>query len=206
MALTKDSFFFGAFTSHAEKSVEASKLLVQMLSDLSKAPEISKRINDLEHEGDKITHDCVAALHQTWITPLDREEIYALITRLDDVLDSIEAASERVILFEISESTPEGLALANAVIAACEAMHSAVASLRDISKQGQKLLALCIEINKHENEADLAYRTAIAKLFKSGSDPLVVMKWRDIYDHLETATDQCEDVANIIEGVVLEHA
>lgn len=205
MALTKDNLFFGSFTDHAAKSVEASKLLVQMLSDLHKAPELSKRINDLEHEGDKITHNCVAALHQTWITPLDREEIHALITRLDDVLDAIEAASERVILFEITDSTPEGLDLCRAVVASCEAVHSAVTVLRDL-KQSKRLLALCVEINKHENTADLAYRTAVAKLFKSGSDPLLVMKWRDIYDHLEMATDRCEDVANIIEGVVLEHA
>jgi hypothetical protein len=205
MALTKDNLFFEAFAKHAEKSVESSKLLVQMLSDLSKAPELSKRINDLEHEGDRITHDCVAALHQTWITPLDREEIHALISRLDDVLDAIEAASERVILFELTEATPEGLDLARAVVASCQAVHSAVQSLRDL-KQSKHLLALCVEINKHENTADLCYRTAVAKLFKSGSDPLLVMKWRDIYDHLEMATDRCEDVANIIEGVVLEHA
>jgi predicted phosphate transport protein (TIGR00153 family) len=205
MALTKDKLFFDAFTRHAEKSVEASKLLVQMLSDLSKAPELSKRINDLEHEGDKITHDCVAALHQTWITPLDREEIHALITRLDDVLDAIEAASERVILFELTEATPEGQDLSRAVVASCEAVHLAVQSLRDL-KQSKRLLELCVLINKHENTADLAYRTAVAKLFKSGNDPLLVMKWRDVYDHLEMATDRCEDVANIIEGVVLEHA
>jgi predicted phosphate transport protein (TIGR00153 family) len=206
MALTRDDVFFNAFDTHAAKSVEASKLLVEMLADISKAPKLSKRIKDLEHEADKITHDCVAALHQTWITPLDREEIHALISRLDDVLDSIEAASERVILFEISEVTPEVKDLAQAVVASCEAMHSAVQSLRDINKQSKKILALCVEINKHENTADLAYRTAVAKLFKPGNDPLLVMKWRDIYDHLETATDQCEDVANIIEGVVLEHA
>src|SRR6185369_7401449 len=109
------------------------------------------RIKDLEHQADKITHDCVAALHQTWITPLDREEIHALITRLDDVLDEIEAASERVILFEISESTTEGVDLARAVSSSCEAMHTAVQSLRDVSKQSEKLLGLCVEINKHEN-------------------------------------------------------
>jgi predicted phosphate transport protein (TIGR00153 family) len=205
MGLTRDDVFFNAFTNHATKTVEASKLLVEMLDDLSRAKELSKRIKDLEHEADKITHDCVAALHQTWITPLDREEIHALITRLDDVLDSIEAASERIILFEIEESTKEGLDLGKAVVASCEATLSAVSSLRDL-KQSKRLLALCVEINKHENTADLAYRAAIAKLFKSGSDPLLVMKWRDIYDHLETATDRCEDVANIIEGVVLEHA
>jgi predicted phosphate transport protein (TIGR00153 family) len=205
MALSRDNLFFSAFSNHAAKAVEASKLLVEMWKDMSQAPSCAKRIKDLEHEADKITHDCVAALHQTWITPLDREEIHALITRLDDVLDSIEAASERIILFEISEGTPEGLVLCEAVVASCEAVHSAVQSLRDL-KHSKRLLELCIEINKHENTADLAYRTAIAKLFKSGSDPLLVMKWRDIYDHLETATDRCEDVANIIEGVVLEHA
>jgi len=206
MALTRDDVFFSAFNNHAAKSVEASKLLVEMLEDISKAPDLSRRIKDLEHEADKITHDCVAALHQTWITPLDREEIHALITRLDDVLDSIEAASERVILFEIDEVTSDALELGRAVIASCESTYEAVKLLRDVSKQNEKLLSLCVEINKHENTADLCYRTAIAKLYKSGSDPLLVMKWRDIYDHLETATDRCEDVANIIEGMVLEHA
>lgn len=205
MALSRDNLFFSAFSNHAAKAVEASKLLVEMWGDMSRAPACAKRIKDLEHEADKITHDCVAALHQTWITPLDREEIHALITRLDDVLDSIEAASERIILFEIDEGTPEGLELCKAVVASCEAVYSAMQSIRDL-KQGKRLLELCIEINKHENTADLAYRTAIAKLFKSGNDPLLVMKWRDIYDHLESATDRCEDVANIIEGVVLEHA
>ena len=206
MALTRDDVFFQSFNDHAARSVEASKLLAEMLADLQKAPDLAKRIKELEHQGDKITHDCVAALHQTWITPLDREEIHALITRLDDVLDEIEAASERVILFEITESTPEGVDLAKAVCASCEAMHTAVRTLRDVSKEGQKLLSLCVEINKHENTADLSYRKAVANLFKHGKDPLLVMKWRDIYDHLETATDRCEDVANILEGVVLEHA
>jgi predicted phosphate transport protein (TIGR00153 family) len=205
MGLTKDDVFFNAFSSSAEKSVDASKLLVEMLDDIRKAPKLAKRIKDLEHEADKITHDCVAALHQTWITPLDREEIHALISRLDDVLDSIEAASERIILFEIAEVTDEGRELARAVVSSCEAVLSAVRSLRDL-KHGKRLLELCVEINKHENTADLAYRGAIAKLFRPGNDPLLVMKWRDIYDHLETATDRCEDVANIIEGIVLEHA
>src|SRR5215207_583863 len=100
MALTRDDVFFQAFNDHAARSVEASKLLAEMLEDLTKAPDLAYRIKELEHQGDKITHDCVAALHQTWITPLDREEIHALITRLDDVLDCIEAASERIVLFE----------------------------------------------------------------------------------------------------------
>lgn len=206
MALTKDDIFFNAFTTLAQKSVEASKKLVQMLETSSDTKKLAKEISDLEHQGDKATHDCVAALHQTWITPLDREEIHALVTRLDDVLDAIEAAAERIVLFELDGGNPEGMALARAVVSACETTQSAVDLLRSIEKHNKKLLDLCIEINHHENTADQAYRTAIAKLFKTGNDPLMVMKWRDVYDHLETATDRCEDIANIIEGVVLEHA
>jgi predicted phosphate transport protein (TIGR00153 family) len=183
----------------------ASRLLVEMLDRLEEAPALAKKIKDLEHDGDKITHDCLAALHQTWITPLDREEIHALITRLDDVLDSIEAVSERIVLFEIQSATPESRELAEAVVASCMAVSAAAGLLRDL-KQRTKLLELCVEINQHENAADALYRVALAALFKQGNDPLLVMKWRDIYDQLESASDRCEDVANIIEGVVLEHA
>ena len=205
MALTRDAVFFDALADHAQKSVSASKLLVEMLDRLEDSSKLAKMITDLEHEGDKITHACLAALHQTWITPLDREEIHALITRLDDVLDCIEAASERILLFEIAEAPPQARELAQALVASCTAMCSATQSLRDLKHQA-KLLELCVEINKHENTADGIYRAALAALFKPGSDPLLVMKWRDIYDQLENATDRCEDVANIIEGVVLEHA
>ncbi len=205
MALTKDGVFFDAFSNHAAKSVEASKLLVKMLDDLSGAVQLAKQIKELEHEGDKITHGCVAALHQTWITPLDREEIHGLITRLDDVLDCIEAASERIVLFEIAEPTNEGKALCKAVVASCQAIFMAVGSLRNL-KDGKQVLELCVEVNKHENAADDLYRKALASLFKGGNPPELIMKWRDIYDQLEIATDRCEDVANIIEGVVLEHA
>jgi hypothetical protein len=205
MGLTRDAVFFDALANHAEKSVAAAKLLVEMLERLDDATAIAKRIKDLEHDGDKITHNCLAALHQTWITPLDREEIHALITRLDDVLDCIEAASERIVLFEIRTSTPEARELAQAVVESCTAMCAATQSLRDLKKHS-KLLELCVEINQHENAADALYRVALAALFKHGTDPLLVMKWREIYDQLENATDRCEDVANIIEGVVLEHA
>ncbi|WP_437730056.1 DUF47 domain-containing protein [Sorangium sp. So ce1335] len=205
MGLTRDAVFFDALAEHAQKSVSASELLLEMLDRLDDAPEIAKKIKEIEHEGDRITHRCLAALHQTWITPLDREEIHALITRLDDVLDCIEAASERIVLFEIETAMPEARKLAESVVTACVTMSAATTSLRDM-KDRERLLQLCVEINRHENVADAHYRVALAALFKAGSDPLLVMKWRDIYDQLENATDRCEDVANIIEGVVLEHA
>ena len=205
MAKTKDGVFFDAFNNHAAKSVQASKLLVQMLDSLEEAPFLNKQIKDLEHDGDKITHNCVATLHQTWITPLDREEIHLLITRLDDILDCIEAASERIVLFEIVTPTQEGKDLCKAVVASCQAILSAVQSLSKL-KDSKRILELCVEVNKHENAADALYRQAIANLFKGGHPPEHIMKWRDIYDQLEIATDRCEDVANIIEGIVLEHA
>ncbi|WP_437538365.1 DUF47 family protein [Sorangium sp. So ce726] len=139
------------------------------------------------------------------ITPLDREEIHALITRLDDVLDCIEAASERFVLFEIQSAMAEARLLAESVVAACAATSEATSSLRDVEDRA-RLLELCVEINRHENAADAHYCVALAALYKQDSDPLLVMKWRDIYDQLENATDRCEDVANVIEGVVLEHA
>lgn len=205
MGLTQDAIFFDALAEHAQKSVTASKLLLDMLERLEDATALARKIKEIEHEGDRITHRCLAALHKTWITPLDREEIHALITRLDDVLDCIEAASERIVLFEIQSAMAEARPLAEAVVAACVTTSAATSSLRDV-KDGARLLELCVEINRHENVADAHYRAALAALFKQGTDPLLVLKWRDIYDQLENATDRCEDVANIIEGVVLEHA
>ncbi|MGK3963550.1 DUF47 domain-containing protein [Sorangium sp. So ce118] len=205
MGLTRDAVFFDALANHAQRSVAASELLLEMLDRLDDAPAFAKKISDLEDEADKITHECLAALHQTWITPLDREEIHALITRLDDVLDCIEAASVRLVIFEIDSALPEARQLAQAVVDSCTVMSTAVQSLRDLKRQ-PNLLELCVEINKLENTADGHYRTALAALFRKGNDPLLVMKWRDIYDLLENATDRCEDVANIIEGIVLEHA
>ncbi|MGK4003746.1 DUF47 family protein [Sorangium sp. So ce1036] len=205
MGLTQDSFFFDALSEHAQKSVTASKLLLDMLDRPQDAPGIARQIKEIEHEGDRITHRCLAALHKTWITPLDREEIHALIARLDDVLDCIEAASERIVLFEIESAMPGARLLAESLLAGCTAMSSATGLLRNM-KDRDRLLALCVEINQHENAADTHYREALAALFKQGNDPLLVLKWRDIYDQLEDASDRCEDVANIIEGVVLEHA
>src|SRR5689334_1832303 len=128
MALTRDAVFFTALSDHAQKSAAASRLLADMFERIEDAPSIAERIKDLEHDGDKITHTCLAALHQTWITPLDREEIHSLITRLDDILDCIEAVSERVVLFEIKTSTPEARELAQKVVLSVAAVCAATQS------------------------------------------------------------------------------
>ena len=206
MALTRDQLFWEAFNRHARCTVEASKLLVEMLEHPSKAQANAGRIKGLENDGDTITHDTLAALHQTWITPLDREEIHGLIARLDDVLDFVEAASDRFALYEITETREDAVDLAKLLVRCAEEIEKAVAMLSDM-KNVKPLLELCVSINKHEHDADQVFRSGLARLFKSeAAHPVEIMKWRDVLDAIETATDRAEDVANIIEGIVLEHA
>ena len=205
MALTRDGLFWSSFASHAERSVGAARLLEQMLLRPAEAPGLYRAVRDLEREGDRLTHDVVTELHKTWITPLDRESIHDLICALDDVLDYIDAAAEFVTLYEIKEARPESLELARLLIAAAQEVAKAVPAL---SKRGdpKSLLDSCAAIGEHERVADAVYRRALARLFKERTDPLEAMKWRDIFESLETASDRLEDVANVIEGIVLEHA
>jgi predicted phosphate transport protein (TIGR00153 family) len=204
MALTRDNVFWSAFTDHAARTTEAASLLVEMLEHPDRREEIAAQIKELEHRGDQITHDTLHALHQTWITPLDREEIHGLISSLDDVLDLLEAASDRIALYQISEVRPEAIDLAKSLRASVGEIQKAVAMLSNI-KDAKALLASCREINRYEHDADQIFRRALARLFNEKNDPIEVMKWRDILDALETATDRAEDVANIIESIVLEH-
>lgn len=200
-----DRAFYEAFEAHASRSVEAAKLVAQMLREPARAAELSKQVHTAENAGDKITHDTIARLHQTWITPIDRSDIHSLITSLDDVLDLTEAVSERLLLYAVAECPEFVAALGDVVVRATEAMEKAIRLLPQV-KRPKEMLDLCVEINRLENEADADYRRALAELFRGGYDALAVMKWRDIIDNLEAATDRCEDVANILEGIVLEYA
>jgi predicted phosphate transport protein (TIGR00153 family) len=204
MALTRDNEFWSAFTGHAQRTVRAAGLLVEMFEHPERRQDLSAQISDLEHEGDKITHDTVQALHQTWITPLDREEIHGLISRLDDVLDFLDAASDRVSLYEIETVRPEAVELAKILQRSCSEIEKAVGLLQNM-KDVRPILDRCMHINRFEHDADQVFRKGLARLFKEKTDPLEVMKWRDIMESIETATDRAEDVANIIEGIVLEH-
>jgi len=205
MALTRDEMFWNAFSSHIEKTVQATKLLIDIMADPTRAEALGVEIGRLETEGDKITHETVIALHATWITPLDREEIHDLIARLDDVLDNVESASERVGLYEVIESRDEAVQLATVVHEMALLAQQAIGALRGM-KDPKSLLELCGGLGRKEREADTVYRRGLAKLFKSGGDALEVLKWRDIYEALENAADRAADVSNILEGIVLEHA
>jgi predicted phosphate transport protein (TIGR00153 family) len=201
----RDDVFFRTFAEHASRSVEAAQLLMKMFEDLGNKERLAMDIAEKEGAGDRLTHDTVKRLHETWITPLDRYDIHGLISRQDDVLDLIEAVSERMVLFEITTLRPHAMELGRVLLKSCNDIARATQLFASLSANSKEIIEICVEINRLENEADAIYRRAIAELFKPGNEPIEVMKWRDIYDSLESATDRCEDVANIIEGVVLEH-
>jgi predicted phosphate transport protein (TIGR00153 family) len=197
--------FFDDFDQQAQATQEGARLLRELLDNLTDVPAKVKEIKAVEHLGDEITHKAFERLHKQFITPFDRAEIHRLLSRIDDVLDLADGASERILLYEVTDVPPEARELGRVLHASALKMQEAVAALRTIKKP-QGILSACVEINRLENEADHLLRSGLAKLFKSGADPLTVIKWKEIYELLESATDRCEDVANVIEGVVLEHS
>ncbi|MGH7807039.1 MAG: DUF47 domain-containing protein [Thermodesulfobacteriota bacterium] len=201
----REERFFDYFDRASEKIVTGARLFNEMMQDLSNAEEKARQIKDVEHEADHITHETVAKLHTTFVTPIDREFIYSLITKMDDILDLIDAACERVFLYKIRTSTPEAIDLVNILGKAIEQVAKGVRGLRDL-KNSRSILDICIEINRLENEGDRIYRTALSVLFNSPSDPIEIIKWKDVYETLEDAIDRCEDIANVLEGIVLENA
>jgi predicted phosphate transport protein (TIGR00153 family) len=202
--LPRETSFFDLFERHARLTIEGAKEF-QALAGGAPVTTTVRRIKEIEHETDVITHQCVEALHKTFITPIDRNDIHRLISRMDDIMDFLEAASERIGLYEIDKMTPEVKELSAIIVRATEALEGALRGLRDMGDP-QAVFTKCIEINRLENEADAIMRVAVARLFKEEKDPIMIIKWKEIYEALEEATDRCEDVANIIEGVILEHA
>lgn len=200
----KETDFFGMFEKAALNLNKGATLFVEMMEDFSTADKKVKQIYDVEQEGDMITHEVMRRLNKTFLTPLDREDIHALISRIDDVLDLIWASADRATLYKINTTTPEVIELSKTLLSTTEIITKAITSLKD--KKYSYIQEYCIEINRLENTVDRIYREALVKLFDHIKDPILVIKWKDIYEHLENATDTCEDVANILEGIVLKHA
>ena len=203
--LPREESFFDHFEEQGRKTVEGCRLLVEMSEDLSSVVEKAKAIKVLESECDSITHRVVESLHKTFITPLDRNDIYRLITKMDDIMDFVEAATERLSLYDIRQTTKEMGDLSRVLLKSTERILEALTGLRNL-KNPQVVLEKCIEINRLENEADALLRGTLAQLFRQEKDPITIIKWKEVYELLETATDKCEDVANIIEGIVLENS
>jgi predicted phosphate transport protein (TIGR00153 family) len=203
--LPRDEDFFGLFERHAALTVEGAREMQRLVQGNQNVRERAARIKEIEHETDVITHACVERLHKTFITPFDRDDIHRLITRMDDVMDYIDSAAIAVMLYELTDMTPPVRELADVLVRSTESVAVAVSGLKNV-KQSKPILDACIEVNRLENEGDEILRGALAELFRGAKDPLLVLKWKEVYEALENATDRCEDVANVIEGVVLEHA
>jgi uncharacterized protein len=203
--LPKETSFFDFFERHADLTVEGCREFQALVAAGANVDVKAQRIKEIEHETDVITHRCVEALHKTFITPIDRDSIHRLITKMDDVMDFVEAAAERLDLYELTVMTGDVRDLADVLHRSSQQVEVAVRGLRSLGDP-QATLKLCIDINRLENEADGILRRAVARLFKEEKDPIMVIKWKEVYENLESATDRCEDVANIIEGVILEHA
>jgi predicted phosphate transport protein (TIGR00153 family) len=203
--LPRETSFFDFFEQHAGLTVEGTKEFLSMVTTGANIPAKCRRISDIEHETDTITHRCVEALHKTFITPIDRDAIHRLITKMDDIMDYVEAGAERIELYEMTSMTNDARDLADVLFRSSLQVEAAIRGLRTL-KDPQATLKLCIDINRLENEADAILRRSVARLFKEEKDPIVVIKWKEIYENLENASDRCEDVANVIEGVILEHA
>ncbi len=202
--LPRETSFFDFFEQHAALTIEGAKEFLSLVTTGANIAAKCRRISDIEHETDTITHRCVEALHKTFITPIDRDSIHRLITRMDDVMDYVEAAAERIELYELTVMTSDVRDMADCLYRATQQVEAAMRGLRQL-KNPQATLKLCIDINRLENEADAILRRSVARLFKEEKDPITVIKWKEVYENLENASDRCEDVANLIEGVILEH-
>lgn len=203
--LPREFGFFDMFEKQVALTVEGAKLLAAFLEDLEAPGPKARRIKEVEHEADVIAHQAFAMLRKTFITPFDRNEIHHLTSKLDDVLDAMEAAAERLWLYEIARATPEAKRLAKNLVDAAAQLTVAIRGLRNVKRDREQVLAACVDVNRLENEGDETLREGLAKLFREEKDPVLILKWKEIYEILEDATDCCEDVTDVIEGVVLEN-
>jgi predicted phosphate transport protein (TIGR00153 family) len=203
--MPREGRFFELFNQHAERIVEGSHELAEMIGSFSELDAHAQRIDAAERAADKITHETIALLHKTFITPFDRDQIHQLITNMDDILDLTQDVAESVALYDLRKITPEAKQLADICRMSCDRVRAAVALLTDI-KRSDAIMKVCEEIDRLESDADRVMRSALSKLFREENDLKQVMKLRVIYDLLESITDRCEDVANVIEGIVLENS
>jgi predicted phosphate transport protein (TIGR00153 family) len=198
----REAKFFDMFASMSSNLMQGAKLLQETLQNMQNVEVRIRQLSDIEHAGDDLTHTILTRLNQTFITPIDREDIHKLATSLDDVLDFIHAAGERLVMYKITATPPSAAELAHIIVRQCEEISSAVALL----EKHDHVLDHCVEINRLENEADQVARESIAKLFESEKDPIQLIKMKELYEVLETATDKGEDAANVLESIVVKSA
>lgn len=197
--------FFDMFTQHADLCVKGAREMVALMTNFDDLEKRVHAIEGIEKQADKITHATLELLHKTFITPLDRDDIHQLITRMDDILDLLEDAGQTISLYDLKTTTPEAKRLAELCLACTERVKAAVGLLHNMENASQ-ILSICEEIDRFESDADHVMRAAMSKLFRDEPDVRTLIKMKAIYEILETVTDRCEDVANIIEGIIVENA
>jgi hypothetical protein len=202
--MPREERFFELFNEQTGNLVRGAELLVKLVADHTQAEEFRRQIEEVEHQGDITTHEIADRLNRTFNTPFDHEDIHELAARLDDVLDNIEATADRMFLYEAGRAGAEMVTLAEALSDSTKALAAAVEGIHDVNRNARRIMDYCIEIHRLENVADEQSRLALAKLFR-GTDALYALKWKEIYDHVENAIDKCEDVATILEGIVVKH-
>lgn len=203
--LPKEEHFFELFEASAQCIVEALGEFRSILDDPTKIELQTKRIEEIEHKADEITHTTVGLLHKTFITPLEREDIHSLIVHLDNIVDVINAAAQRIQMYQITKKTSEFSAMVDVCDKAAVLVKDTVFGLQNL-KNSNALLRNCIEINRLENECDYLLRSAVGNLFKNETDIKTLIQYKELYELLESVSDRCEDVANVVEGIVLEYA
>ncbi|MCE2859940.1 MAG: DUF47 family protein [Oxalobacteraceae bacterium] len=197
--------FFDLFIQHGELCVKGGKELVSLMTNFDDLEHRVHAIETIEKQADKVTHATLEMLHKTFITPLDRDDIHQLITRMDDILDLMEDVGQTIWLYDIKQITPEAKRLAELCQTCCEKVLASVSLLHNMNN-AREILNICAEIDRLESDADHVMRAAMSKLFREEPDVRNLIKLKAIYEILETVTDRCEDVANIVEGIIVENA
>jgi len=203
--IPREEKFFVLFQESAQNVVKAAQGLKSLVDDWDNVEGRVSEITELEHYGDTITHQIMAQLNRTFVTPFDREDMALLAHSMDDVTDFIHAAADAMLIYKVNRPAQRAKELADIIVQAVAELERAVSQLQHRTEL-KRVMTRCVEINRLENMADRVFRSAMAELFNDSPDIAQVIKWREIYEHMESATDRCEDVANVLEGVALKHA
>jgi len=203
--IPREEGFFDLFEDNARNMVKAARCLKELVDNWQDVEQKVNEISELEHQGDTITHKIAAQLHRTFVTPFDREDIAELSHTMDDVTDFIHAASDAMLLYKVDPPGQRVKELADIIVQGATEIERAMPQLRH-RRDLKHILKRCVELNRLENAADRVYRSALAELFSDTKDIARVIQWREIYAHMESATDRCEDVANVLEGVAVKNA
>jgi len=201
---SKSQDFLELFDKVGANITQAATVLVAIMEHFTNLDNWAKEVHELEEDGDMLTHDIIKKLNKTFVTPFDREDIHALASKLDDILDFIWGTAERLAVFKMKEPRKEAVVMSKEILTTVELVHKAIKTLKE--KDYARMQEYCVEINKLENKMDRIFRDALGHLFDEMKDPILVIKWKEIYEHLENASDKCEDVADILESIAIKNA